>query len=221
MKFIKSPPEPGSARWRRTITASKIPIIAGLYPWKTRQQLYEEMTGEADPLPPSMSMKLGKHLESSLIDAAIDCGITPTHFMAPSVARGQDLSFKRIDLPRTVTTTGPFAGTIGADSAVPMTATVDGWGVLGQSETVVIEAKVVADRPEDWLKGVPDYVDAQVQFQLLMADKAAGGLVVALTPDLEVEIFKVERCHKTAAWLVAEALWWRELIEREVGELDD
>lgn len=46
---VDSPPVPGSEKWLRTITASKVPAIVGVSPWKTAYELWREMTGRDTP----------------------------------------------------------------------------------------------------------------------------------------------------------------------------
>lgn len=46
---ISNPPAPGTPEWRKIVTASKIPIILGLSPFKTPAELWQEMTGLVEP----------------------------------------------------------------------------------------------------------------------------------------------------------------------------
>lgn len=46
---IPNPPAPGTPEWRKIVTASKIPIILGLSPFKTPAELWQEMTGLVEP----------------------------------------------------------------------------------------------------------------------------------------------------------------------------
>ncbi|WP_018024114.1 YqaJ viral recombinase family protein [Corynebacterium ulceribovis] len=50
-KVVNNPPRPGSSEWLRVVTASKVPAILGLSPWKTAGETWMEMSGLAEPEP--------------------------------------------------------------------------------------------------------------------------------------------------------------------------
>lgn len=59
---------PGSEVWRKTITASKVPIILGLSPWQTASELWMEMAGLATPEPlEGEHLDFGHDIEDSLV----------------------------------------------------------------------------------------------------------------------------------------------------------
>lgn len=51
-RIIDTPPSPGTTEWRRIISASKVPAILGIDPYKTTGQLWMEMSGLAEPEAP-------------------------------------------------------------------------------------------------------------------------------------------------------------------------
>lgn len=51
MTLVKNPAAPGSSEHTRIVTASKVPAILGLDPWKTPAELWLEMTGTVTPDP--------------------------------------------------------------------------------------------------------------------------------------------------------------------------
>lgn len=57
---------PGSAEWRRMMTASKVPSVLGLSPFKSRFTLWHEMNGTVDPEPENDAMIRGRILESAV-----------------------------------------------------------------------------------------------------------------------------------------------------------
>lgn len=57
---------PGSAEWRRMMTASKVPSVLGLSPFKSRFTLWHEMAGTVDPEPENDAMVRGRVLEPAV-----------------------------------------------------------------------------------------------------------------------------------------------------------
>lgn len=49
MTLVKNPATPGSSEHNRIVTASKVPAILGISPWKTPAELWLEMTGTVTP----------------------------------------------------------------------------------------------------------------------------------------------------------------------------
>lgn len=56
-RILTDPPRPGTPEHTRMITASKIPAILGLDPWKTQGDLWMEMTGLAEQPDPDDAMR--------------------------------------------------------------------------------------------------------------------------------------------------------------------
>ena len=73
MPVMKNPPRPGTPRWRRMITASKVPVLLGLSPWSSPYALWHQMYGGVEP--PALEgdhLRWGNIAEQSLVDWWLD-----------------------------------------------------------------------------------------------------------------------------------------------------
>lgn len=59
--------QPGTAEWRKLITASKVATIMRTSPWETRAELWHRMTGTAPGQEVTPAMKRGKIQEASIL----------------------------------------------------------------------------------------------------------------------------------------------------------
>lgn len=62
------PAAPGSGRWKRRCTASKIAPILGVSPWQSRYEVWHNLAGHPMPSETTYPMLRGIHLEQGVID---------------------------------------------------------------------------------------------------------------------------------------------------------
>lgn len=168
---VKHPPAPGSEDWLQLITASKVPIILDVDPFRTPGELWMEMKhGQTEPLEGEF-LEFGRDMEDGLIN-----------------------TWRRHN-PRWQTSPGEVAYT-DPDLPFPNLVTLDRRGKSGRAFKV-IECKTTSSRriwgePEDEL---PAHVLAQVITQMGVSGLHNPADVIALCgydQPLEPRIYQVE-----------------------------
>lgn len=152
---------------RQFITATAAPVILGISPWKTREQLWTEMSGDGEDRsrPRTQRMRWGLRLEPAIL-----------------AGYGEDHAVEvRLSGELLASTERPWAA-----------CTLDGWEVR-DDELVPIEVKCVDARSAQyWGDGPPPVVTAQVQHQLMVTGLPRAR-VLAMIGGNELRVFTVER----------------------------
>jgi len=166
-----------------TVGASGAPTVLGLNPHKTVLHEWGEMTSKLPGAVPSEAMLLGHVMEPLLVDAYADrTGRCTNNPGSTAIQRNPEYPWLHATLDRKVIA-WPTCGNWQPDGMIPFPA--DGNGVL--------ECKLVGMRSvHAWKDGVPDYVMAQVQQQLLVTGYAWGS-VVAMLGGSEIEWWDILR----------------------------
>lgn len=140
------PANPGSPEWaaaRRTfIGASDAPAVLGLSPWRTALDVWAEKVGLIDGSPPTLATELGHELEDLIARKWSEAN-------PDADVRHAQLTVRHPDLPWLAASTDREVGTTG-----------------------LLECKLVGGRQADkWVDGVPLYVQAQAQIQLVVTGR--------------------------------------------------
>jgi putative phage-type endonuclease len=177
----------GTDEWlearRSLVTATDIPVLLGLSPYKCEADLADEKAGKAQE-PPSLRMRAGLVLEGLIAEAYTEqTGIA-------IVPWGELATHEYMD----------WAG------ATPDFVTVPGQGVRR-----IVEAKRTSSRSR-FADGLPQDIEAQVVWQLGVTGYPVAD-VAALIGDDRLEVFTVEANPALFADLVAVAEDFRRRLE--------
>lgn len=183
-RVVKHAPKPGSEKHRRILSASKIPAILGLSPWKTPAEQWLEMTGRLEPeITEADYLTWGHVAEASLIDW--------WHHHNPD----WKLSRRRVTktgASREVTYTND---SLGFDNI----ATLDAVATLGDQQRI-LECKT-SNNHTLWADGLPETVLAQVMGQMIISG-IHQATVIAQVGSSVPELYEVEYDHSLAATMV-------------------
>lgn len=201
-EILATAPPPGSAEWQKMITASKVPVILGLSPFKSRYALWHEMAGNITP---------EGHVEGK---PEWDWG----HDVEDALVKW----WKRHN-PGWQTNAGEVAYT-DTDLPFPNVATLDRRARRGRARWI-IECKTARDLDAWGRPGEPDSVPAHYAAQAT-AQMGISGIhrhsVVVLGPWGVPEIHDVPWDPEVWDLIVgACTAWHRSLIFGEVPELDN
>jgi putative phage-type endonuclease len=155
----------GSSEWleaRRThITATAVPVILGLSPWKCEQDLADEMAG-GNGVESTLVMRVGNALEDLIAEAY------------------SQQTGRRVRRVRGLWESGRYPW-----AAASPDATVVG-------EPRLLELKWSGSRSR-FAGGLPDDVEAQVRWQLMVAEAPVADVAALVVGEDAVRIFTVER----------------------------
>ena len=171
-------PEIGSPDWVKSVTASKVPAILGLSPWRSPYSLWMQMSGRIDATPETTTTRRGHYLEPAILDW------------------WEDAHQGRVALTDLWVSTIPWGG-----------ATLDGLAYTDDLDMcVIVEAKSAAYRDGWGAPGtdeIPEHYKAQVLWQLAMCPEAERAYVAVLFGQgLEFAEYVVERDPATEEALV-------------------
>lgn len=173
---------------------SDAPAACGLSPFKTTFELWLEKTGQLEPRPPSVAMRVGTELEPLVLAMAEE-------------ALGAPVGDRQLLLQDPH---NPF-----------LLATLDGVVTL-DGVPAVVEAKTTA-HPGEWgvagTDEVPEYVMVQVQHQMRVA-----GFALAIVPVLfqarELSVYRVPADAELQRLILERELaFWQHVIEKSPPEV--
>lgn len=185
---VKRPPMPGSQEWRRMMTASKIPALLGMSPWKTRAELWMECAGKTG-----------------------DCGPNDAdHLVWGHCAESSLASWWEVKHPQWVVGKKEVAYQNTA-LEFPHLVTVDRVARRNRRKHIV-ECKT-SSRVERWADGVPADVVAQVVFQMGVSGihsasvvaQVGGTVPVIVDIDWDAELFEWMCQEAKRFWVSIEA----------------
>ena len=194
---------PGSSEWRRTITASKVPVILGLSRFQSQYALWHEMAGLVEPAPVSDAQQDVFDYGHAIETAAAEYW----RYRNPGwrLSSGE-VAFHDPTLP------------------FPNQATVDRRGSRGRRRRIVEvkSARSLEDWGDDGTGELPEDYAAQILMQQRISGITADADLVlwpafgypriyTVTYDAEVAEYIVGRCAK----------WWESLESGTAPELDD
>ena len=171
------------------IGSSELARIAGDDPWGGPASVWLEKVGLAGGREPTPAMTAGLDLEGTVV--RMSAAQLDTRFIRNHV------TFRHPDWPD-----------------VPLYATPDGFGPGRRSG---VEAKVVGHRLDDWKRGPPAYVRAQVQGQMACLPRLERVWVGALIGG-QVHTYQIDRDPDAITAIEHGVVaWWRTYVIPEVA----
>lgn len=181
---------------RHTVGSSDVPAILGLSSFKSHVGiLADKLLAKKEQK--GVWLRLGQKLEKPIAEFALQEGLIPGLMLFPGWTVVDDWRSATPDFY------AMKSGNMTYRRARP----------FKEEDSLVVEVKNVGvGMMKDWKNGPPDYVEAQVQWQLLVL-KHQRALVVALIGGRDVKAFPVERDD---AWLKITEKTCREFWEKNL-----
>ena len=187
--------KPGSPKWVRLVTASKVPAILGLSPWESPRTMWLEMRGElVDDGGNAEAKARGHYLESGVVQWWLDQHGRPGEWAEQSLNRYEDWGAATPDL---VGDDDGFGNEYVLDAKTA--ATDDDWGTPGTDEA-------------------PAYYVAQSMWQLACRPQASVAYIAALfgRPRLGFAEYVIERDDELIASIVAQCRAFYDSLSADV-----
>jgi putative phage-type endonuclease len=174
---------------RGGLGGSDAPAACGLSPFKTQYELWLEKTGQLEPRPPSVAMRVGTELEPLVLAMAEEALGAPVR-ERQALLQDRDHSFLLATLDGVVELDG-----VPAVVEAKTTGHTGDWGVAGTGE-------------------VPEHVLIQVQHQLRVSGYALA-IVPVLFQTRELVIYRVPADAELQRLIVERELaFWRRVLEK-------